>query len=370
MERESPVSETTVELEVPGRLCLFGEHSDWAGGYRATHPELHRGYCLATGTDQTLAARAEWREGVFEISSVLPGGGPVPPLEVELRAETLAQAATEGGFYSYAAGVVAELAARGRVRGLRLEVVRAELPIQKGLSSSAAICVLVARAFSRVHGLGLSVRTEMELAYRGERRAGSECGRMDQICAFGRRPTLLTFDGDELEIEPLTPGAAVTLLVVDLKTSKSTRRILADLNRCFPDTPGPIPAAVRSALGPRNAELVHQARQALFEGDGRGIGELMSQAQARFDREIAPACPELQAPRLHQVLEHPAVKEFAWGGKGVGSQGDGCAQLVARGPEERDALAARLESELGVACLPLTIQPDEEPSPETLDGSR
>jgi hypothetical protein len=40
----------------------------------------------------------------------------------------------------------------------------------------------------------------------------------------------------------------------------------------------------------------------------------------------------------------------------VGSQGDGCAQLVARGPEERRALAARLEADLGVACWPLTVR--------------
>jgi galactokinase len=25
-----------MKLFVPGRICLFGEHSDWAGGYRPT----------------------------------------------------------------------------------------------------------------------------------------------------------------------------------------------------------------------------------------------------------------------------------------------------------------------------------------------
>jgi galactokinase len=362
------VSQTQVELEVPGRLCLLGEHSDWAGGYRVTHPELDRGYCLVTGTDQALAARAEPCPGLFEVSSVLPSGEPVPPLTIAFRAETLAEAAAEGGFYSYAAGVAAEVLARHRVEGLRVEIFRSDLPIRKGLSSSAAVCVLITRAFSRVYSLGLSIREEMELAYGGERRAGSECGRMDQICAFGRRPTLLTFDGDALDIEPLAPGGNVWILLVDLQASKDTRRILADLNRCFPDTPGPMEAGVRRALGPRNAELVRRARQALLDGEARELGSLMSQAQVRFDREIAPACPELGAPRLHQVLEHPAVKELGWGGKGVGSQGDGSAQLVARGPEEREALAAWLERELDVVCLPLTIRPDAGPSSRALGG--
>jgi len=40
------------EIFVPGRLCLFGEHSDWAGGYRSFNPSLHKGYALIAGTNQ------------------------------------------------------------------------------------------------------------------------------------------------------------------------------------------------------------------------------------------------------------------------------------------------------------------------------
>ena len=68
-----------------------------------------------------------------------------------------------------------------------------------------------------------------------------------------------------------------------------------------------------------------------------------------------PASPALDAPRLRELLDHPAVAELAHGGKGVGSQGDGCAQLVARGASERAALARRLERELEVETHPLTI---------------
>ncbi|MEE9608534.1 MAG: GHMP kinase, partial [Myxococcota bacterium] len=120
---------------------------------------------------------------------------------------------------------------------------------------------------------------------------------------------------------------------------------------------GPLAAGVREALGPRNAKLVRAARDDVIAGDARGLGERMSEAQAVFDRLVAPACPELAAPRLHEVLAHQAVRELAWGGKGTGSQGDGCAQLVARGADEREALAERLERSLGVACLPLTLEP-------------
>jgi galactokinase len=57
---------------------------------------------------------------------------------------------------------------------------RTSLPVKKGLSSSAAVCVLVARAFSHAYGLACSTRDEMEMAYLGERTTPSKCGRMDQ----------------------------------------------------------------------------------------------------------------------------------------------------------------------------------------------
>ncbi len=338
---------------MPGRLCLFGEHSDWAGGWRRARPELAPGMCLVAGTDQGIRGEAEAADA-FEITSVLASGEEIGPARIEARPEALARAARGADFFSYAAGVAAELTERHGTAGLRLRVA-GDLPVRKGLSSSAAICVLVARAFASVYGLRLSVRDEMELAYAGERRTGSECGRMDQVCAFGRRVTFLRFDGDDFEVEPLAPRGALHLLIVDLRRGKDTRRILADLNACYPDTPGPVAAGVREALGAANARLLERAKAAVLAGDARALGALMQEAQALFDAQVAPASPaELAAPRLHAVLAHPAVRELAFGGKGVGSQGDGCAQLVARGPEERARLAARLERDLDVRCWPLT----------------
>ena len=33
-----------MKLFVPGRICLFGEHSDWAGGYRRINAAIEKGY--------------------------------------------------------------------------------------------------------------------------------------------------------------------------------------------------------------------------------------------------------------------------------------------------------------------------------------
>lgn len=349
------------ELFVPGRLCLFGEHADWAAGYRATHQDLAPGYCLVSGTDQGLWAEAEARQDVFEIFSILPDGTQRGPEAIPAEPQSLLHAARAGRFFNYAAGVAAEVTARYGVGGLRLRITAADLPLQKGLAPSAAICVLVARAYNHAYGLGCSWHDEMELAYEGERHAGSACGRMDQICALGKRPAFLTFDGPTMHIQPIDPGGTFWILVVDLRREKDTRRILADLHRCFRDAPGPLAARVRDALGPRNASLVAAARDAVMEGDPSTLGSLMSEAQEVFDRFVAPACPEeLAAPHLHAALSHPAARALAWGGKGVGSQGDGCGQLVAKSAETRDALAEALTRDLGVATLPHTLRPPED----------
>ena len=71
--------------------------------------------------------------------------------------------------------------------------------------------------------------------------------------------------------------------------------------------------------------------RALRAGDARALGALMREAQARFDRDVAPACPsQLTMPLLHALLDHPPFAPLVWGGKGVGSQGDGTAQVVWR----------------------------------------
>lgn len=48
-----------MKIFVPGRLCLFGEHSDWAGGYRRMNPQLKAGCTLLVGTNQGIYAEVK-----------------------------------------------------------------------------------------------------------------------------------------------------------------------------------------------------------------------------------------------------------------------------------------------------------------------
>ena len=347
-----------MKLFVPGRICLFGEHSDWAGGYRRINSEIEKGYTLITGTDQGIYAEVEPHPTSLVLTSTTPEGERHGPYEIPMEREALLREAQKGGFWSYIAGVAYQVLTHYHVRGLVIDNYRTDLPIKKGLSSSAAICVLTARAFNRVYDLKMTIRGEMELAYQGEITTPSRCGRMDQGCAFGNRPVLMTFDGDRLDTSELSVKEELYFVIVDLQAEKNTTRILADLNRAYPFANNDLERGVQELLGPINKRIVLQAVEALREADAQRIGALMTEAQAFFDRYAMPACPEeLTAPVLHHVLNYEPLKPHIWGGKGVGSQGDGTAQFIARSEADQQAIVEIIERDLGMPCLRLTIRP-------------
>ncbi len=291
-----------MKIFVPGRICLFGEHSDWAGGYRRINAEIEKGYTLICGTDQGIYAEAEAHPTSLVISSTTPDGQTCGPYEIPMQPKALFDEAQKGGFWSYIAGVAYQALTNYHVRGLVLNNYKTDLPIKKGLSSSAAICVLAARAFNRIYDLKLTVRGEMELAYQGEITTPSRCGRMDQGCAFGNRPVLMVFDGDRLDTSELQVKQELHFVVVDLQARKDTLEILNRLNRSYPVAENEVEHGVQELLGPINKRIVGQAIEALKEADGARLGDLMVEAQAFFDRYASPACPEeLVAPVLHRV---------------------------------------------------------------------
>jgi UTP-glucose-1-phosphate uridylyltransferase/mevalonate kinase len=349
-----------MKLFVPGRICLFGEHSDWAGGYRRINAEIEKGYTLICGTDQGIYAEAEPHPTSLVLSSTTHDGKTHGPYEIPMQPKALLDEAEKGGFWSYIAGVAYQVLTNHHVRGLVIHNYKTDLPIQKGLSSSAAISVLAARAFNRVYDLKLTVRGEMELAYMGEITTPSRCGRMDQGCAFGNHPVLMTFDGDRLSTDALTVASELYLVIVDLHSKKDTMEILNRLNRSYPIAENEVERGVHELLGPINKRIVHQAVEALRKGDAARLGALMTEAQTLFDKYAAPACPEeLTAPVLHKVLSHAAIAPHVWGGKGVGSQGDGTAQFMARSEPDQRAVIEILEKDLHLTALALSIRPTQ-----------
>jgi galactokinase len=343
------------EVLSPGRLCLFGEHSDWASEYA-----LHPGYCIVVGTDQSIRATAEPSD-VFCVETVVPDEAGRPsgrtrrmscPWEIEALK---AAAQDQGEFFRYCAGVAYEMLRRGYgTAGLDLRIVEMELPLKKGVSSSAAVCILVAKAFNECYGLHLLPHELMDISYHGERITGSQCGRMDQACIYGSVPVLLAFEpGGHVRIEPIFARDTLHLFYVDLAGKKDTVVILKSLHSQYRRD-----QALQQALGSLNEAIVRRAFSAVQNGRPADVGGLMTEAQEVFDRCVSIHCPEhLTAPLLHKVLALPEIQPHVYGGKGVGSQGDGTAQFVARSESDRDlAMQKIVQAFPQMRCFPLTIR--------------
>ena len=346
-----------LELFVPGRLCLFGEHTDWAGKYRTMNANIVPGASIVTGIEQGIYAEVE-KSSIFEMYSEAPEINDIwQDFACRMNETELKNVAKSGSFFSYCAGVASYMLEWYQVGGVKITLKSMTLPMKSGLSSSAAVCVLVARAFNKLYQLNLNTMGEMNIAYLGELRTSSRCGRLDQACAFGVKPNLMTFDGDEVEVKTLNVKKHLYWVFADLCAEKDTIKILRDLNKGFPFASNEMEEREQKALGEENQRIISLAIDYMANGDSEALGKLMTGAQTLFDHSIAPMCPEeLNAPKLHEVLNDPIIQPMVYGGKGVGSQGDGSIQFLAKDKENQQRLIEYLNSR-GMKAYPLTIKP-------------
>lgn len=341
-----------MKLFVPGRICLFGEHTDWAGGYRRINGALEKGFTLISGTNQGLYAEVKPHPSKLIFRTTLTD----TVFELPMNRDELLAEAQKGTIFSYVAGVAYQVLTHYRVHGLEINNYKTDLPVKKGLSSSAATCVMVARAFNRIYDLKMTIRGEMEFAYLGEITTPSRCGRMDQGCAYGDRPVMMTFDGDRVDVDEIAVGADLHFVIIDLKAGKDTREILSKLNKCYPFAENDLQSGVQRYLGEISASITKRAVAAIEAGDALLLGQLMTESQREFDKYCMPACPsQLTSPVLHKLLSWPSIQPHILGGKGVGSQGDGTAQLLVKDARTQELVVKLIESELSMHCLTLTL---------------
>ncbi len=345
-----------IQLFVPGRLCLFGEHTDWAGHYRTMNADIEPGAAIVTGIEQGIYAEVE-RSPIFEMRSDAPEiQDQWSDFSCRMNEADLKRVAKSGSFFCYCAGVASYMLEWYKVGGVSIRITDMTLPMKSGLSSSAAICVLVARAFNLLYGLNLNTLGEMNIAYLGELRTSSRCGRLDQACAFGVKPNLMTFDGDEIEVRSLNVKKQLYWVFADLCAEKDTIKILSDLNKAYPFATNDKERLLHEALGSKNQEIVRRAIDYMAKGDAEALGRLMTETEELFDRQVAPMSEALWAPKLHEVLHDPKIEPLVFGGKGVGSHGDGSVQFLARDEESQLALMDYLNQQ-GMKAYKLTLHP-------------
>ncbi|MGW0824057.1 galactokinase [Streptomyces sp. NPDC002845] len=195
----------------PGRVNLIGEHTDYNDGFVMPFALPHT----------TVAAVSRRADGVLRLHSSDVAGG-----VVEFRLDDLAPE-SDRNWTAYPAGVIWTLrdAGHSAVTGADIHLT-STVPTGAGLSSSAALEVVVALALNDLYELGLAGWQLARLCQRAENvYVGAPTGIMDQTasacCEAGHALFLDTRDLSQRQIPFDLAAEGMRLLVVDTQVKHS-----------------------------------------------------------------------------------------------------------------------------------------------------
>jgi galactokinase len=291
----------------PGRVNLIGEHTDYNDGFVMPFALPHT----------AVAAVSRRTDGVLRLHSSDVEGG-----VVELRLDDLAPE-SDRNWTAYPAGVVWALREAGHpVTGADVHLT-STVPAGAGLSSSAALEVVVALALNDLYDLGLQRWQLARLCQRAENvYVGAPTGIMDQTasacCEAGHALFLDTRDLSQKQIPFDLAAEGMVLLVVDTRVKHShsegeygKRRAGCERGAALlgvdalRDVPyGELDAAL-DRLGD-DEEAVRLVRHVVTEdervektivllksGDTRAIGPVLVAGHASLRDDFRISCPEL-----------------------------------------------------------------------------
>ncbi len=314
-------------FRAPGRVNLIGGHVDY-----------HDGVVVAMAIDRSIDATVEpTDDGFVRVTSAGFDG------EVTVAADGGDDPSTiEPAWGRVIGGVVRVLAEDGVVcTGMRAHLA-ADLPVGGGLSSSAAIEVLIARAVAASAGVSVDPLGLALWAQRAEHVAtGVPCGIQDQVSIVWGG--VIALDVRTRTVSPLTLPAGTSVVVVDsgvpralegspwaayrAETFATARRLGHDVLRdAHPDEVASDPRARHVVAEIARAE---EFIAALGRSDATAAGELMIASHASSRDDFGSSTVELD--RLVDEL----VAAGAHGARLTGGGFGGC--VVALVPSDRAA---------------------------------
>lgn len=328
----------------PGRVNLIGEHTDYNDGFVMPFALPHT----------AVAAVARRDDGVLRLHSA-DVDGPV----VELTADALAPE-SDRNWTAYPAGVVWALREAGHaVTGADIHL-SSTVPAGAGLSSSAALEVVVALALNDLFSLGLRGWQLARLCQRAENvYVGAPVGIMDQTasacCEAGHALFLDTRDLSQRQIPFDLAAEGLRLLVVDTQVKHShsegeygKRRAGCEKGAALlgvdalRDIPYADLDAALARLGDEEEvrrlvrhvvtedERVERVVSLLESGNPRAIGPILVEGHASLRDDFRISCPELD------LVVDTAMASGALGARMTGGGFGGSAIVLA---EESDVPA-------------------------------
>ena len=343
----------------PGRANLLGAHLDYNGG--CVMP-----VALSKGTYALIAPR---QDGLMVAESEqFPG----ERVEVPLRELTPGRTRSWSAYLEGALWTAQE--AWGALPGLELQLA-ADLPMAKGLSSSASVECVVVRAIADLLGVEAHADELIRLAHAAETRyVGVRCGILDQTAIFlGRENAVLHFDCTELTREHLPLDAREALVAVmdtgsarglassafNQRVAECTRALAIaqeevpgvaclrdlrreDYQRCEARLPELLQRRVRHVIDEQ--ERTERGAEALRRGDLAGFGAMMSAAH-RSLRELY----EVSTPELDALVAAATSVPGCYGSRLTGAGFGGCAVALVR-PSAREEFEQRVPRDYREVC--------------------
>jgi galactokinase len=342
----------------PGRVNLIGEHTDY-----------NDGFVLPFALPQTTrAAVARRDDGLLRLHSADLEGG-----VAELRVDELAPQ-SDTAWTAYPAGVVWALREAGHpVTGADVHLA-STVPAGAGLSSSAALEVVVALALNDLFGLGLRGWQLARLCQRAENvYVGAPVGIMDQTasacCEAGHALFLDTRDLSQRQIPFDLAAEGMRLLVVDTQVKhahsegeygkrragceKGADLLGVDALRDVPFD-GLDEALARLGDEEEVRRLVrhivtenHRVERVvslLESGDTRAIGPLLVEGHASLRDDFRISCPELD------LVVDTAMASGALGARMTGG-GFGGSAIVLADIADVDTITKAVEEAFAAAAF-------------------
>ncbi len=344
-------------FRAPGRVNLIGEHTDYNDGF----------VLPAAINYQTVIAAEPRSDGIISVVAV----------DFNEQTSTFSAAAeiqpdSAAPWSNYVRGVVWALKQNGyTVPGANL-VVAGDVPQGAGLSSSAALEVVVGTTLSALGGLNLDGKTIALTGQNAENNfVGMRCGIMDQfISALGRQAHALLIDCRSLDYRAVSipTGTAIVIANSNVKrglvdSEYNTRRRECETAAAHFGVPAlrDVEADVFALHADELAEKVSQrarhiitenartvaAANALAVGDLKLMGQLMAESHLSMRDDFEITVPPIDA--LVEIIGE-VVGEHG-GARMTGGGFGGCVVALAPEalvPEIKQAVAAQYPAASGL----------------------
>ncbi len=326
---------TVIKVSVPGRVCLVGEHCDYAKGMSIALPLQHHITLYGEKRpDQTVLFLTAMEDNAYKLS--FPLHDISIPDDNPLR---------------YSAAVVDVMKNRGYSIGGVEAIMKSNLPFKKGLASSAAVEVATVRLFDTLYRLDLSLDQIAEIAYDAERnRLGIGCGRMDQLVAAYESLIAINYEKDTPTVTRLqhSPVPMYLLVGIPLVTKRALQLMLTESNRAYLHPQSQTDRDFGRALDDLIPnEVVRPFIDAVQQGNISAVGDLFRKNQEIYDQYFVPVCESFDSPILSSFLKI-ALQHGSIGEKWTGAGGSGAFICLAESEEARIDLQQAIERQSSI----------------------